>query len=261
MEQLAAAWYGWLSQLSAGLIRPVEALVLPLNVPALSVLAFGVLGALAPCQLTTGAAALAYVSRGGPGILRRTAAYVGGRTVMYLTAAGAVLLVGWDVRDAAIPVITATRKALGPLMVFIGLGFLDVIRLPGGFGTELAGRLQAHLPAQGALGAFLLGVVFSLAFCPTLFWLFFGLTLPLALSQPAGWLLPGVFALGTGLPLLALTGLMPRRLSLVAHAGTGAWNAGPTLGGLLRWGRLGQKLAGLVFVIAGLHDTFTYWWL
>lgn len=106
MEQLAAAWYGWLS------------------------------------QLTTGAAALAYVSRGGPGTLHRAAAYMGGRAVMYLAMAGAILLVGWELRAAAIPVITVTRKALGPLMVLVGLGLLGLVRLPGGFGADLASRLQ-----------------------------------------------------------------------------------------------------------------------
>jgi hypothetical protein len=44
----------------------------------------------------------------------------------------------------------------------------------------------------GAGRAYLLG----LAFCPTLFWLFFGLTVPLALRSAGGWSFPGLLAAG-----------------------------------------------------------------
>jgi hypothetical protein len=48
----------------------------------------------------------------------------------------------------------------------------------------------------GAGRAYLLGLAFSLAFCPTLFWLFFGLTVPLALRSAGGWSFPGLLAAG-----------------------------------------------------------------
>ena len=104
---------------------------------------------------------------------------------------------------------------------------------------------------RGAPGAFLLGVTFSFAFCPTLFWLFFGLTVPLALRSAGGWSFPGLFALGSTLPLLVLSG--------VVALGFGALEA--TIGKLSRVQRIASAVAGAVFILAGLHDTVVYWWL
>ncbi|MGH7403827.1 MAG: hypothetical protein ACREKQ_15465, partial [Candidatus Rokuibacteriota bacterium] len=100
-------------------------------------------------------------------------------------------------------------------------------------GLRLSRRLAGQTPGGGR-GAFLLGVAFSFAFCPTLFWLFFGLTVPLALRSPAGWSFPGVFAVGTALPLLALAGVV----SL-------GWGAADRLaGGIARWHRPVRWVAG-----------------
>ena len=60
-------------------------------------------------------------------------------------------------------------------------------------------HLRARPSARGPLGAYLLGVAFSFASCPTLFWLFFGLTIPLALRSTGGWTFPGVFPFGSSL--------------------------------------------------------------
>jgi hypothetical protein len=81
--------------------------------------------------------------------------------------------------------------------------------------------------------------------------LLFGLTVPLALRSPAGWSFPGVFALGTALPLLAL--------AAVVSLGWGA--ADRLAGGVARWHRPVKWVAGAAFILAGLHDTLIYWWL
>ena len=67
----------------------------------------------------------------------------------------------------------------------------------------MSGSLEERA-GRGATGAFLLGIAFSLAFCPPLFLLFFGLTIPMALASPFGAFYPATFALGTTLPLLAI---------------------------------------------------------
>jgi cytochrome c-type biogenesis protein len=139
---------------------------------------------------------------------------------------------------------------LGPLMVVLGLHLLGLVRLNFAVGQGLADRLEARAGA-GAGGAFLLGAAFSFAFCPTLFLLFFGLTIPLALASSVGVVYPAVFALGTTLPLLLLA-------DLIATA-TKAAGAYVTAG--RRAGRWLQPAAGLVLLLAGLNDTFTYWLL
>lgn len=99
------------------------------------------------------------------------------------------------------------------------------------------------------MGAFGLGVAYSFTFCPTLFWLFFGLMIPLALISTGGSAFPGLFAVGTALPLIAFTSLLAfgneTSDALIEH--------------LKRSQRMIARIAGAVFILAGINDTLTYW--
>ncbi len=208
-RELALVWYQVLSGLYLAVAQPLRGLADALGLSLLSALLFGLIGGAAPCQLTTNAAALAYVARraGAPGaVALNAAAYILGKALMYMLLGLTVVLAGRELAaQGSIPVIVAARKALGPGMILLGLHLLGLMRLPFAFGQGLAGRLEGR-SGSGAGGAFLLGVAFSFAFCPTLFLLFFGLTIPLALSSPLGIVYPGLFAVGTTLPLLGLAG-------------------------------------------------------
>lgn len=253
IRDLMREWYLVLSQFSGALTVPVSNLADRVELPLLSVVLFGIVGAVAPCQLTTNLSAMAYVSsrlaEGRP--WREALAYILGKVLVYTALGAAAVAVGLQLQAAAIPVAMAARKVLGPLMIIIGLGFLGVLRLRGSAGRGVSAWLQARLPQGGALGAFLLGVAFSFTFCPTLFWLFFGLTIPLALSSAAGWAFPGLFAVGTALPLLAFTVLLV----------IGTDVAQGFVARVKRSHRLIGRIAGAVFVFAGIHDTLTYWTL
>ena len=128
---------------------------------------------------------------------------------------------------------------------------LGLIRLKTGMGQVLAVRLCKRLAGRGFIGAYALGLAFSLAFCPTLFWLFFGLTLPLALQHQDGWAFPGLFAVGSSLPLLVVTGFVA--------AGFGALEVFTRH--LRQLTRPLRVLAGVLLVVAGAHDTLVYWLL
>ena len=251
ITRLMTHWYVTLSQASAALTVPVSALADRVELPLLTVFLFGLVGAVAPCQLTTNLSAMAYVgSRVGEARPWREAlAYVLGKVLVYTALGAAAVAVGRELQAAAIPVAVAVRKVLGPLMIVIGLGFLGVFRLRGSVGAGVSAWLQARLPRGGVVRAFLLGVTFSFTFCPTLFWLFFGLTIPLALRSAGGWAFPGLFAMGTALPLLAFTAL------LIIGADTARGFAER----VKRSHRLVGWIAGAVFVLAGLNDTLTYW--
>jgi hypothetical protein len=112
-------------------------------------------------------------------------------------------------------------------------------------------RLRDRLAGHGHRGAYLLGVIFSFAFCPTLFWLFFGLTVPLALRSAGGLAFPGLFAVGASLPLVAMA----------AVVGAGLGTASRIVGGLRRAERVLRLAAGTVLILAGFHDTIVYWLL
>ena len=178
-----------------------------------------------------------------------TLAYVAGKVTVYTLVGAAVALAGLQLQAVSIPVVLIARKALGPLMIVVGLVLVGVWRPRFSIGQQLAARLPGGAGA-GVAGAYLLGPVFALAFCPTLFWLFFGLTIPLALKTAGGWSFAGLFAIGSSLPLLAVAAL--------ATAGAGAIEG--LVGSI---GRLERplRIAAVVLVIAGMHDTLVYWML
>ena len=124
---------------------------------------------------------------------------------------------------------------------------MGAVRLRGGLGTRLSVRLQALAPGSGTAKAFLMGAAFALAFCPTLFWLFFGLTVPLGLVSPLGVAFPALFAVGTSLPVLVLGGLLA--------AGAPA-DVGDRFG---RAGRILTRVAGAVLIVVGVNDTLSSW--
>ena len=249
----ALEWYQFLSRLNQAAVGPIDGLIQAVNVPMASALLFGLLGATSPCQLTTNLSAMAFVSRKGGGgrPLREAIAYVAAKVLVYTVVGGAAIVAGLQLQARAIPVAVVARKVLGPLMLIVGLGLLGLVRLPGSEGTGLRERFQAWSSEMGARGAFLLGVLFSFTFCPTLFWLFFGLTVPLALQSPVGWSYPALFAAGTALPLLAYALLLTAGSDLA-----GRWLR--RVGGMHR---VAARIAGLVFILAGLNDTVTYWFL
>jgi len=253
MQQLILVWYIWLSKLSQGFAFAVEGWIEGVNLPVASAVLFGLIAAASPCQLTTNLGALAYAARESSrgGTFASAVAYAAGKVAVYSAVGALVILAGLQLQAVSIPVVIVARKLLGPLMVLVGLGMLGVIRLRGAFGQRLGLKLRETLTARGAGGAFLLGVVFSLAFCPTLFWLFFGLTIPLALRSVAGWSFPGLFALGSTLPLLTVAGLIALGFGAVELVA----------GRMARVHRVVSVAAGAIFVLAGLHDTVVYWWL
>jgi cytochrome c-type biogenesis protein len=252
LRQIALELYRLSGTLNAALAGPVAELRFQTGASLLTPFLLGLLAATAPCQLSTGAATLAYVARNGQGSAwPRSLAFVLARLLVYL-ALGAVVYALGGTLAAPGTFFTGVRRVLGPLMFLVGLVMVGVIQPRFTVGARLAGRLEkrAHT-RRGTSGAFALGLAFSLAFCPTLFLLYFGLTLPLALSAPLGALYPVAFVLGMMLPLLVLVAFLPD---------TGAGQRAD-LGGLRRLHRLATPLAGAVFMLTGLYDTFIYWLL
>jgi len=252
VSRLIVAWYGWLSGLTQGLVLGLQDLADSIALPAAAAVIFGLIGATSPCQLTTNLGALAYAAgRAGRGrALGLTLAYVAGKVTVYTLVGAAVVLAGLQLQAVSIPVVLIARKALGPLMIVVGLALLGFWRPRFSAGQRLAARLRGRA-GTGVTGAYLLGLVFALAFCPTLFWLFFGLTIPLALKSAGGWSFAGLFAIGSSLPLLAVAALVT--------AGAGAIEG--LVGSIGRLERPLRIVAAVVLLIAGLHDTLVYWML
>ena len=110
----------------------------------------------------------------------------------------------------------------------------------GGGRLTLVGEKVAE---WGMIGGFLLGMIFALAFCPYSALLYFAVLIPIALKSNGGILLPAVFAIGTGLPVL-IFGIL---LSL-GVTGTAKW-----LSAVSRAGRIIRIIVSVVFIGVGIY--------
>lgn len=253
IREAVFSWYVFVSALSANLSPRLLLLDNRLGVPIVSAVLLGLIGAAAPCQLTQSVGMLAILGRKEAGRTRwrATLAYLSGKAVVYTVLGLVTFAVGTGLARDSIPVFVAVRRALGPLMVIVGLTLAGVLRLGWAPGYALSVRLRSAARQRVGEAPFLLGIAFGFSFCPTLFALFFGFLIPLALTRPDGVLYPALFALGTALPLLIV-------LTLFSLGGGSMRHYARQIG---RGQRVVSVLAGVVLVIVGLHDTVVYWLL
>lgn len=54
----------------------------------------------------------------------------------------------------------------------------------------------------------LLGILFAMAFCPTSGLFYFGMLIPMSAMESEGYLLPVIFALATGLPVMLVAWIL-----------------------------------------------------
>lgn len=211
----------------------------------------GLLGAVAPCQLTGNAAAIAYaVQRANQDarIGREVFWFVLGKTAVYTAIGLAAVWVGSGLEQKLIPFFQWMRKFLGPLFLLTGLLMVGWLRFPL-VDLGISNKLRSWAERLGGgKAAFLFGAAVSLGFCPTMATLFFGWLIPMILASNVGAGLPVLFAVGTSVPVLLL----------VITGGTlgvrGGW-----LRKSRRIGRAVTLIVGAVFMLLGLLDTITYW--
>lgn len=249
MSEIALAWYGWLSGLTGEVIMSLRDAVLGSGMPPVAVVfVLGVIGALSPCQLTTGLGAIALIGR-RPRAMQMLAglAYVAGKATTYGAIGLLFVTLGNIVAESTIPVIEVVRRIVGPLMVLAGLALIGVFRsrVRLGIGDRVAAFASDRLDATRPQGAYVLGLAFGLVFCPTLFLLFFGMMIPFAVASPQGAVFPAVFALGTAAPVLVVLTLM--------WLGLGGGPPSRTLDFWL------TRVAGIIALVVGLNDTIVYW--
>jgi len=217
---------------------------------AVFALGLGVLTAISPCPLAANVLAMSFIGRRVQQPRRVFLAgllYALGQVAAYVAVAA--LIVSAVLADHQISLFLAryVNKLFGPLLIVIGMFMLGMIPISFG-GVSGAERWQKRAEKLGILGAFLLGVLFALAFCPTSAFYFFGNLLPVCLAQRSACLLPALFGLGAALPALLFAFL----LAFAAHRVGSAYNK---LAVFEKWARL---VAGVCFICVGIYYTLIY---
>lgn len=215
-----------------------------------SALWLGILTSISPCPLASNIAAVSYVGRrvGAPQrVLLAGVVYSLGRAVTYVAVAGVVVASLLSVPSISLFLQQRMNQVLGPVLVLTGLVMLGALRPPWTGGREV-GALEHRLGGAGVLGAGGLGVLFALSFCPVSAGLFFGGLLPLATGTGSRFLLPAIYGIGTGLPVILV--------AAVLAAGVGG--IGRTFDVLTRIERVATRVTGVVFVLAGAYLVLTH---
>ncbi|ADV63146.1 cytochrome c biogenesis protein, transmembrane region [Isosphaera pallida ATCC 43644] len=221
----------------------------------------GVLTSISPCPLATNLAAISFIGRravgegegAGKGSSagvwrgpRRVAvggvSYTLGRMLTYVLVAGLLVAGLLSAPSLAQTLQRVVGKVVGPLAIVVGMVLVGLIQLktPGGPGDQ--GWTKRLAQSGGLGGAFLLGMVFALTFCPVSAALFFGALVPLALTKGSPVVLPALYGIGTALPVFGFALLLAFGVRAVGRA----FNA---VGKVERVARLGT---GAVFIAAGI---------
>lgn len=207
----------------------------------------GLLAAFSPCPLATNFAATAFLARHVPSRQRAilaTLAYTLGRISAYVLIAGLLGLGLSSAPNVSHGLQRWLTPLLGPLLVLVGMMLTGLLSMP--LGRSLSSQAAAEgWASRGLLGAWMLGFLFALSFCPVSAALFFGSLIPVSLSNqhillPVLW-----FGTGTSAPVAVF--------ALVMIFSTRA--ASRLLGGINLTQPWILKITGSLLIAIGLYLT------
>ncbi len=231
----------------------------------------GLLTSISPCPLATNIAAISYVGRkvGDSGwVVAAGLLYTLGRCLLYLSLAVLLAATALSIPAVSLFLQKYMHLVLAPIFLLLGMFLVGLITFMGG-GATMSEGMQKRIDSMGIWGAFLLGVLFAVAFCPTSAAWFFGL-LALVLGSEAGAITAVLARIGVSLPAASLPGAVVV-LPLVYGIGTAvpvllvafvlaysAQSVGKTYNMLAKVEWWARQVTGWFFVLAGVWFSLKY---
>ena len=215
------------------------------NIPALSAFLLGILTSISPCPLATNITAIAFISKDiktPKHTILSGLFYTLGRGISYTLLA---TLIYFGISSFSIASIFQGwgDKVLGPVLIIIGLVMFGIIKINFKSNNDRMEKVKVWLAGKGYLGSLALGMLFAFAFCPYSGVLFFGVLIPMVLESAGGLLLPPLFALGTGLPVIIFAILIAFSMQAVSKTFK-------IVSKIEKWLRYG---VATVFIISGIY--------
>ncbi|WP_313432779.1 cytochrome c biogenesis CcdA family protein [Siminovitchia terrae] len=240
--------YQEISKISQFLSEPFMYFYDGTEAPIVVAFVLGVIGSLAPCQLTGNIGAITLYGNRSLQISRYwddVICFVLGKIVVFSGLGLLVWVLGQSFEEKITLLFPVFRKAIGPFLMFVGFFLLGWIKL------NIINKITNKIPVRlrsGKTGSFLMGAGFSVAFCPTMFVIFFVMLMPIVLTSSYGMILPTVFGIGTSIPVLIVIGV----ISFLGLSGS-------LLKRSRKVGIAIQRIAGATLILMGILDTATYW--
>ena len=223
------------------------------QIPVLTAFLLGLLTALSPCPLATNITAIGFISKGMADrkrVLWSGILYTIGRTIAY-SLLGALLIYiirkGADTFDLQQTISEWGEVIIGPALIIIGVLMLvgEFVNFGGKFGFS-GGRRAEKLSCP--LGAFILGILFALAFCPSSGLLYFGMLIPMSATASGGNLLPVVYAIATALPVLIVAWILAFSMQSLSKF----------MGRISIFQRWFNRFVAVLFVLVGAYYCYTF---
>lgn len=215
------------------------------NFPLLSAFVLGIMTSISPCPLATNITAIAYISKDiktAKHTLTSGLIYTLGRAISY-TLLATLIYFGFSAFQIASIFQGWGDKVLGIVLILIALVMFGLIKINLGSKGEKVEKIKEWLATKGHVGTLLLGILFALAFCPYSGVLFFGILIPLAISSTESLLLPPLFALGTGLPVIIFSFILAFSVGKVSKM----YNAMSKIEKVMRYG------VATIFLVVGIY--------
>ena len=217
------------------------------SVPVITAFVLGLLTAVSPCPLATNITAIGFI---GKDIENRHRIFINGllytlgRVVTY-TVLGFILIPILREGASMFAVQKAVSKygeiLIAPLLIVIGIYMLDLIKL--NIPKISVNGEYVKKRTKGSWGALFLGILFSLAFCPSSGIFFFGMLIPLSAAEAGGYLLPVVYAIATGLPVILVAWVL-------AYSVAGLGKFYNRIQVFEKWFR---KIVAILFIAVGIY--------
>ncbi|MFH1453947.1 MAG: aromatic aminobenezylarsenical efflux permease ArsG family transporter [Armatimonadota bacterium] len=170
----------------------------------ISALWLGILTSISPCPLASNIAAVSFIGRR---ITRPAYVFMAGllyslgRVISYSVLGILITAGALSVPGAANFLQKYMNILLGPILIITGIILLGVFKISF-TGFVDGNRIKGFAEKWGIWGALLLGIIFALAFCPVSAALFFGSIIPMSIEKNSPVLLPCIYGIGTGLPVI-----------------------------------------------------------
>lgn len=216
----------------------------------LTALWLGILTSISPCPLAANIAAVSFLSKRivHPKIVFLSGiAYAVGRMLTYTILGFLIIKFLLGVPLVANFLQKYMNIALGPILIVVGFFLLDILKIniPN---LIISQKHQNKLVGSGILGAFFLGFIFALSFCPISAALFFGSLIPLAANNKFGLSLPLIYGIGTGLPVLVFALGIALGVSSLNH-----W-----FHQAAKFEVYARKITAVIFIAVGIYYVFAY---
>jgi len=208
----------------------------------------GLLASISPCPLATNIAAVSFLGgniKSPARSLLNASWYCIGRMLAYV-AMGGLLIKGL----LAVPAVSFflekhANQVLGPILILAGMFLAGLLEMPGLSADFTPEKLVGK---NETLTSLAMGFVFALSFCPVSAALFFGSLIPLAIRFNSTLMLPSVYGIGSGLPVLGFA-------FIVSFGLRTAGQFYDSVTKVERWMRTGTAV---VFITAGLYLSAKY---